>query len=177
MGAKETELATFAGGCFWCTEAVFSRLRGVEKVIPGYTGGHTPNPTYEEVCTGTTGHAEAIQITFNPRAIDYNDLLRVFWQTHDPTKLNRQGPDVGSQYRSAIFHASEDQRNKALKSAAQAQQMHRSPIVTEIVPLKEFYPAESYHLNYYAKNPQKPYCRLVIDPKILKLQKDLPEYL
>jgi peptide-methionine (S)-S-oxide reductase len=167
------ELATLAGGCFWCTEAVFQKLNGVEKVIPGYTGGHVDNPTYEEVSTGETGHAEAIQIEFNPQVISFETLLDVFWQLHDPTTLNQQGADHGTQYRSAIFYHDQKQHdtaNQSLKTATKSG-FFSEPIVTEIVPFKKFYPAEKEHLNFYKNNPNQPYCRIVIDPKIQKLFK------
>jgi len=169
--------ATFAGGCFWCTEAIFSRLKGVLKVIPGYSGGNIKNPTYEQVSAGSTGHAEAIQITYNPKEISYEDLLYIFWKTHDPTTLNRQGNDVGKEYRSIIFYHSPQQKMKVLKSKKIAQKVFRSPIVTEIIPYTNFYQAEGYHLKYYNKNPNATYCRLVIDPKIEKLKREFGKYL
>ncbi len=168
------EMATLAGGCFWCTEAVFKRLKGVEKVVPGYAGGHVENPSYEEVCTGTTGHAEAIQITFDPEVISYEALLEVFWHLHDPTTLNRQGNDVGTQYRSAIFYHDEAQKEAALKSKDEAEKgrLYRNKIVTEIVPFTKFYEAEKYHWDFYDSNRYYPYCQVVIDPKIQKLYKE-----
>lgn len=171
------ELATFGAGCFWCTEAVFDKLKGVNKVVSGYAGGTIPNPTYEQVCSRKTGHAEAVQITFDPKSITYSDLLNVFWQIHDPTQLNRQGPDSGEQYRSVIFYQNAEQKRQALKSKEEIQKSHRDPVVTQIVPLVNFYPAEIYHRNYYAKNREAPYCQLVIDPKIQKLKKEFGEYL
>lgn len=179
MKKNSRELATFAGGCFWCTEAIFKRIKGVEKVIPGYSGGSKENPTYEQVSSSTTGHAEAIQITFNPAKISYDDLLYIFWKTHDPTTPNQQGADVGTQYRSMIFYHNEIQKKKALASKNEMEKDNATgnSIVTEIVPFQKFYPAENYHKNYYAKNPAKPYCLLVIDPKIEKLKKDLGKYL
>lgn len=171
------EIATIAGGCFWCTEAVFVNLKGVEKVVPGYSGGSVENPSYEQVSSGETGHAESIQITFDHKVISYDELLYVFWKTHDPTQLNRQGKDVGPQYRSAIFYNDEVQKEKALKSKTEAQKFYASPIVTEIVPFKNFYPAEQYHREYYLKNRNAPYCRLVIDPKIQKLRKEFKDLL
>ncbi|ABQ25942.1 peptide-methionine (S)-S-oxide reductase MsrA [Geotalea uraniireducens] len=169
------ETATLAAGCFWCVEALFKRLEGVERVASGYAGGEVANPTYEEVCSGTTGHAEAIQITFDPEVISFEELLQVFWRSHDPTTRDRQGADVGSQYRSAIFCHDERQRQLAERSRAEAETLWIEPIVTEIVPFKNFYPAEGYHQDYYRLNRNQPYCRLVIDPKIQKLQKDFSE--
>ncbi len=169
----ERERATFGAGCFWCVEAVFRELQGVEKVVSGYTGGTVPNPSYEQVSTGRTGHAEAIQITFDPAVIRYDELLEVFWKTHDPTTLDRQGNDVGTQYRSAIFCHSEAQRQAAEKSKAalEASGYYKSPIVTEIAAATEFYPAEPYHQDYYLNNPAQPYCRVVIAPKVEKFRK------
>lgn len=167
------EEATFAGGCFWCTEAVFQRLKGVVSVKPGYTGGTKPSPTYDEVCSGETGHAEAIQIEFDPTQISYEKLVEVFFHLHDPTTLNRQGNDVGTQYRSAIFYHDESQRSAAQKIKAQVerQNIHDGTIVTELVPASTFYEAENYHQDYYKKNSYQPYCQYVIDPKITKLYK------
>lgn len=167
----KTELATLGGGCFWCTEAVFETLDGVKSVISGYAGGKTENPTYKEICTGQTGHAEVIQIEFDPSVISFEKLLDVFWNAHDPTTLNRQGADVGTQYRSTIMYHNEEQKRVAEKSKAAAQKHFKDPIVTEIVPLKKFYPAEEYHQDYFAKNPDKGYCTVVIRPKLLKLEK------
>ena len=166
-----TETATFAGGCFWCIEEIFRQQPGVLKVVSGYTGGETKNPTYREVCTGDTGHAEAIRITFDPRKIAYADLLAVFWKAHDPTQLNRQGADVGTQYRSAIFTHSEAQAAAAQadKAAENDSGRHARPLVTEIVPAGTFYPAEDYHQEYYRNNRRAPYCRAVIQPKLKKL--------
>ncbi|MEO9320726.1 MAG: peptide-methionine (S)-S-oxide reductase MsrA [Nitrososphaera sp.] len=168
-----TETATFASGCFWCTEAVFGRLQGVKSVLPGYSGGRVENPTYEQVCSGRTGHAEAAQIEFDPDVISYEKLLDVFWHTHDPTTLNRQGNDVGTQYRSAIFYHDERQREIAEKSKMELEKTgaYSDPVVTEIVPFKKFYVAEDYHKNYYDQNREAPYCAFVIDPKIRKLTK------
>ncbi|MEM3086225.1 MAG: peptide-methionine (S)-S-oxide reductase MsrA [Halobacteria archaeon] len=163
------EKATLASGCFWCAEAVFRRMKGVKEVVVGYTGGKRPNPTYEEVCSGATGHAEASQITFDPAEASYEDLLRLFFESHDPTTLNRQGADVGAQYRSAIFYHDEAQKRAAEKAKAEAQKEWDDPIVTEIVPLEKFYPAEDYHQDYYAKNPRAPYCAFVIAPKLKKM--------
>jgi len=169
---EKYEKATLAGGCFWCLEAAFQQLDGVVDVVSGYTGGHVPNPTYEQVCTGTTGHVEAVQITFDPRVISFEELLEVFWTIHDPTTLNRQGADVGTQYRSAIFYHNEDQRKIALRSIREvAEPLWKKKIVTEVVPLDTFYRAEDYHQEYYFNNKQAPYCRIVIDPKLEKLRK------
>lgn len=165
-----SEKATFGAGCFWCVEAVFQRLHGVESVQSGYTGGSTINPTYKQVCTGNTGHAEVIQITFNPDQIQYKSLLEVFWHSHDPTTLNRQGNDEGTQYRSAIYYHNEAQRRIAEESKKEAQIDFKDPIVTEITPLGEFYVAEDYHNNYYNENLFQPYCNYVITPKIKKLE-------
>lgn len=176
---QQTELATFGGGCFWCTEAIFSNIKGVEKVIPGYSGGIDDHPTYLEVSSGSTGHAEAIQITFKPREIKYEDLLYIFWKIHDPTTLNRQGSDVGTQYRSVIFFHTEEQKNIALKSKENLEKsaFYKNNIVTEILPFTNFFPAEPYHKEYYFKNRNQPYCRLVIDPKIQKLRKELKKFI
>ncbi len=166
------EKATVAGGCFWCLEAVFSPLRGVDRVVSGYTGGPVRNPAYREVCHGTTGHAEAVEISFNPSVISYRDLLEIFFAFHDPTTLNRQGPDTGSQYRSAIFYHSEAQRSTArqLIDELTATGTFGAPIVTEVVPQAPFYPAEEYHQSYFARNPGQPYCQAVIAPKVAKLR-------
>ena len=170
--SEEMEVAILAGGCFWCTEAVFSRIRGVEKVEPGYTGGSVKNPTYEQVSTGATGHAEAAQITFNPRVISFSEILEIFFATHDPTTLNRQGPDVGTQYRSAIFYVNEKQRITAKRVIAELEKekIWSTPIVTELSPLMTFYKAETYHKDYYKNHPSQPYCQQVITPKLVKLQ-------
>lgn len=167
------EKATFGGGCFWCTEAIFARMKGVRSVVSGYSGGHVPSPTYKQVCTGTTGHAEVVQITFDPAQIAFSDLLDIFWKTHDPTTLNRQGPDVGTQYRSAIFYHNDEQRKEAerQKRALEESKSFRTPIVTEIVPFREFYPAEDYHQDYFAVNGRQPYCSVVIRPKVEKAEK------
>jgi peptide-methionine (S)-S-oxide reductase len=177
--AENLETATFAAGCFWCVEALFGRLRGVIKVVSGYAGGTVPNPTYEEVCSGMTGHAEAVQITFDPEEISFGDLLEVFWRTHDPTTPNRQGADVGTLYRSAIFWHYESQRVKAEESKRKVGKVRLwpDPIVTEIVPFTNFYPAEDYHQDYYRMYPHQGYCRLVIDPKIRKLQREFGDKL
>lgn len=166
---QKTSEATLANGCFWCTEAVYARVPGVTGFSPGYAGGHTPHPTYEQVRTGRTGHAECARITFDPRRISFERLLEVFWATHDPTTLNRQGGDVGTQYRSAIFFHDEAQRTAALRSKEEAQKRLTDPIVTEIAPLTEFYPAEEYHRRYYEQHQSQPYCRLVIAPKVEKV--------
>lgn len=168
-----TELATFGGGCFWCTEAIFQRLPGVKSVASGYAGGKTENPSYEEVCSGRTGHAEVIQIEFDPAQLSFASLLDVFWHAHDPTTLNRQGADVGTQYRSIILYASEEQKKTAEKAKQTASSQFSNPIVTEIVPLKKFYKAERYHQNYFNNNPSAPYCSFVIRPKLDKVLKQL----
>ncbi len=173
------EQATFGNGCFWCTEAVFQRLLGVQSVVSGFSGGSVKNPSYQEVCTGTTGHAEAIQITYDPALVSYEELLEVFWQTHDPTTLNRQGNDVGTQYRSVIFTHSDEQKELAekYKKKLDASGAFADPIVTEIVPFTEFYRAEDYHQNYFNDNPRQPYCRFMIVPKLDKLKKVFHEKL
>jgi peptide-methionine (S)-S-oxide reductase len=167
-----TELATLAGGCFWCLEAVFEQLRGVTKVTSGYAGGHVPNPSYEAVCTGTTGHAEVVQVAFDPDEISFRDLLGVFFTLHDPTTLDRQGGDVGTQYRSAVFYHDDAQRRTAEEVVREMEAEHAfdDPIVTKIEPLDAFYPAEEYHREYYRRNPNQPYCRAVITPKVAKLR-------
>ncbi|MEM7335283.1 MAG: peptide-methionine (S)-S-oxide reductase MsrA [Chloroflexota bacterium] len=173
MSEKQLEQATLGGGCFWCVEAVYQDLKGVEKVESGYTGGHVPNPTYQQVCTGTTNHNEVIQITFDPDVISYSDLIEIFWRVHDPTTLNRQGADVGTQYRSGIYYHNEAQKAIAEQSKAEtdATDLWANPIVTEIESLGEFYGAEDYHQNYFNENPYQPYCRMVIDPKVRKFKK------
>jgi len=167
------EIATFAGGCFWCTEAVFLEIRGVEKVVSGYIGGKTKNPTYKDICTGETGHAEAIQITYNPNEVAYEDLLEVFFGTHDPTTLNRQGADVGTQYRSEIFYHSEVQKTKAENyiQLLEKEKLYDKKIVTKVSSATEFYLAEEYHQNYYNQNSSQGYCQMVIAPKLEKLRK------
>ena len=166
-----TEVATFGAGCFWCVEAVFQELKGVMQVQSGYMGGDAPNPTYREVCSGTTGYAEVTQITFDPSVISYEELMEVLWTTHDPTTLNRQGADAGTQYRSAIFYHNESQKNQAEKSKAEtAPKLWDKTIVTQIVPADIFYPAEDYHQDYYANNPNAGYCQIVINPKIQKVR-------
>ena len=168
-----TDTATFATGCFWCTEAIFQRFHGVIKVVSGYTGGAIPNPTYEEVCTGNTGHAECCQIVYDPAKVSYDELLEVFWKTHDPTTLNRQGNDVGTQYRSAIFYHNEEQKEKAVhyKKELDTSGAFNSTIVTVIEPFTVFYSAEGYHQNYFNDNSNQMYCRFVIVPKIEKFKK------
>ncbi len=169
----ESALATFGGGCFWCTEAVFAEVEGVYRVVSGYIGGPNPNPTYEEVCRGNTGHAEAVQIEYDPEKVDYAQLLEIFWKTHDPTTLNRQGNDVGTQYRSVVFyHDAEQQKTaEALKAELDKSGAFDAPIVTEIVAQQEFFPAEDYHQDYYARNGSQSYCRFVIEPKLEKFRK------
>jgi peptide-methionine (S)-S-oxide reductase len=164
--------AVFGSGCFWCSEAVFSELNGVLKVEPGYAGWSAPNPSYEDVCTDTTGHAEVARVTFDPSAISYRELLEVLFSTHDPTTLNRQGADEGTQYRSAIFYLSDPQKREAegIIEELTREKVFRDPIVTEVVPLTTFYPAEEYHRDYYRRNPSKPYCRAVIAPKLAKFR-------
>ncbi len=171
MTAHET--ATLAGGCFWCLEAAFQELKGVERVESGYAGGTAPNPSYEQVCLGITGHAEVVQVTFDPSVISYRDLLEVFFTIHDPTTLNRQGPDHGTQYRSAIFYHSPEQRAAAegVIAALAAEKVWGDPIVTQLAPLAAFYPAEEYHRDYYRRNPGQGYCQIVIAPKVAKVRK------
>ncbi len=166
---EKTEQATLGGGCFWCLEAVFQRIPGVVSVTSGYAGGTVANPTYEEVCTGKTGHAEVVQITYDPAKVTYEDLLHTFWECHDPTTMNRQGADVGTQYRSVIFYQNEKQKEIAEKSKAAAQKEFSDPIVTAIQPLTAFYKAEDYHQDYFNKHTNAPYCTLVIKPKLRKL--------
>jgi len=175
MNTNETEFATFGGGCFWCMEAEFQRIPGVIHVTSGFAGGHTENPTYKQVCTGDTGHAEVTQIEFDPKKISYEKLLNYFWDAHDPTTLNRQGADTGTQYRSIILYNSDAQKAAAEKSKAEAASRFKDPIVTEIVPLKKFYKAEDYHQNYYNDNPNEGYCQVVIKPKVDKFEKKLKE--
>jgi peptide-methionine (S)-S-oxide reductase len=172
MNSENLEVATLAGGCFWCTEAAFSIIKGVERIEPGYTGGTVPNPTYEQVSTGKTGHSEAAQIFFDPNLISYREILEIFFTMHDPSSLNRQGADVGTQYRSAIFYHSQEQKATAEKLIDELNKegIWNKPIVTAVEPLKVFYRAESYHKDYYKKHPKEPYCQAVISPKIAKLQ-------
>ncbi|MDM8531236.1 peptide-methionine (S)-S-oxide reductase MsrA [Anaerolineales bacterium HSG25] len=167
------QIATLGAGCFWCIEAVYLELQGVEKVVSGYTGGQIVNPTYQQICTGTTGHAEVAQISFDPAVLSFADLLQVFWHVHDPTTLNRQGGDVGTQYRSVIFYHDEEQRAIAEQSKADtdSSDLWTNPIVTEISPLDIFYLAEDYHQNYFAQNPFQPYCQMVVAPKVQKFRK------
>jgi peptide-methionine (S)-S-oxide reductase len=174
-----SSIATLGGGCFWCVEGSLNQLNGVSKVISGYTGGHTDNPTYEDICTGTTGHAEVAQITFDPAVIDYRTLLIAFFAIHDPTTLNRQGNDVGTQYRSVIFTHDAEQDAVARKLIADLEQNNvwDAPIVTEIKPLPRFYPAENYHQDYFAKNPFQPYCMAVVGPKVQKIREKFRELL
>src|SRR5216684_7472875 len=173
MHVSQSEVATLAGGCFWCVEAAFGQLRGVEGVESGYSGGTVPNPSYEDVCTGTTGHAEVVQITFDPQIVSFADLLHVFFTIHDPTTLNRQGGDVGTQYRSAVFYHSAAQKAAAERVMAElaAEKVWDDPLVTELVPLERFYPAEEYHRDYFRRNPTQGYCRAVIAPKVAKVRK------
>jgi peptide-methionine (S)-S-oxide reductase len=179
MSDQKTEKATFGSGCFWCTEAVFQQLRGVESVESGYSGGDAANPSYEQVCSGRTGHAEVVQITYDPDVISFDELLTVFWQTHDPTTLNRQGHDVGTQYRSAILYHTDAQRRtaEAYKAQLDASGTFGSPIVTEITPFRNFYPAEDYHRDYFRLNPAQSYCAAVIRPKVEKFQKQFQDLL
>jgi peptide-methionine (S)-S-oxide reductase len=166
------ELATFGAGCFWCVEAVFQDLQGVEKVVSGYSNGRIANPTYREVCSGLTGHAEVIQITYDPQIISFKELLEVFWKTHDPTTLNRQGNDTGTQYRSGVYYHNDEQRRLAEEYKQKLNDAHAfdNPIVTEIEPLKSFYPAEDYHQNYFKQNGHEPYCQFVARPKVEKVR-------
>lgn len=172
MEKERVQKMTVGGGCFWCTEAVFDEIKGVEKVVSGYSGGKVPGtPTYREVCSGLTGHAEVIQITYDPAIISYEDLLIVFMTTHDPTTLNKQGGDRGTQYRSVIFYQNDDEKLIAEKVLEKMKSYYSDPIVTELSPLQKFYPAEDEHKDYYANNPTQPYCAAVISPKIAKLRK------
>ena len=176
---KKVEVATFGNGCFWCTEAVFEELKGVESAVSGYSGGRVPNPTYEQVCTGGTGHAEVIQVTYDPAVISFPELLEVFWMTHDPTTLNQQGPDHGTQYRSAVFYHNDEQRELAEKYKQRLDESGAfdAPIVTEITKFEKFYPAEDYHQEYFSANPRQPYCRAVVKPKVVKFRKAFKEKL
>jgi len=177
--SEKLEIVTFGSGCFWCTEAVFQNLRGVKSAVSGYSGGKVVNPTYEQVCSGNTGHAEVIQVTYDPAVIPFEDLLRVFWRTHDPTTLNRQGHDVGTQYRSAIFYHNDEQRKIAeqYKKQLDESKTFSAPIVTEITPFEKFYSAENYHQKYYDLNPNQGYCQAVIRPKVEKFKKEFGELL
>jgi peptide-methionine (S)-S-oxide reductase len=174
--SNRSEFATIGGGCFWCTEAVYNELKGVLKVESGYSGGFVINPTYEQVCTGRTGHAEVVQITFNPTIISFREILEVFFSTHDPTSLNRQGADIGNQYRSVIFYNNEIQKETAeeLIRETSIQKKWKNPIVTKIEPFKTFYKAEEYHRNYYKRKPKNIYCKFIIEPKIIKMRKLYP---
>ncbi|HKX16883.1 MAG TPA: peptide-methionine (S)-S-oxide reductase MsrA [bacterium] len=179
QGAPREEVATLAGGCFWCLEAVYDDLDGVLRVESGYAGGTVPNPSYQQVCTGSTGHAEVVQITFDPRVLSYQDLLEVFFTIHDPTTLNRQGNDIGTQYRSAIFYQSPEQKVAAEQAIRELTEARRfaHPIVTEVKPLTAFYKAEDYHQEYFANNPHQPYCQAVVGPKVAKFRKAYRERL
>lgn len=168
---SDLKKATFAGGCFWCTDAVFRMLKGVKSVTSGYAGGEKENPSYEEVSSGQTGHVEAVQIEFDPNEISYPELLEVFWQTHNPTEVNRQGPDVGSQYQAAIFYHDEDQKQLAEESQQKLAGEFKQPIATQILPFRNFFKAEEHHQNYFEKNPHAPYCQIVIKPKVEKMEK------
>ncbi len=174
MTKSGTDTAIFAGGCFWCTEAIFKEMKGVKSAIPGYTGGKRPNPTYEQVTTGATGHAEAVKIIFDPSLVSYEELLQIFFATHDPTTLNRQGNDVGTQYRSAVFYTNEKQKElvKAYIKFLNDSDVYDHYIVTEVVSATDFYEAEDYHKNYLAKNPENPYCQYVVLPKLEKFRKE-----
>jgi len=176
---QNEEKATLAGGCFWCLEAVFVDLRGVSRVESGYTGGHVPNPTYQAVCNGTTGHAEVVQVSFDPRVVSFKELLEVFFTIHDPTTLNRQGGDSGTQYRSAIFYHTPEQKETSAQVIAElgAARVWNAPIVTEVTPLADYYAAENYHQDYYQNNASQPYCRAVIEPKVSKFRKQYLEKL
>jgi peptide-methionine (S)-S-oxide reductase len=171
-GPKNIEVATMGSGCFWCSEAIFSQLKGVEKVESGYSGGRSANPSYQDVCSGTTGHAETVQVTFDPGIISYEDVLHIFFTTHDPTTLNRQGADVGTQYRSVIFYHGDKQRETAQRVIKElnGSKVWKNPIVTEVSPFKAFYKAEDYHQEFYERNRNYPYCQVVIEPKIAKLR-------
>ena len=176
---KSTDIATLGGGCFWCLEAIFKDLRGVDRIISGYAGGHLDNPTYQEVCTGKTGHAEVVQIVFNSNEITFTDLLRIFFVIHDPTTLNRQGEDVGSQYRSVILTRNESEAKVAYDviREVEGQGLWSNRVVTEVTPLDKFYSAEAYHKDYFINNPDQGYCRVVIAPKVSKFRKEYLEYL
>jgi len=179
MSETKNDIAVFAGGCFWCTEAVFDELRGVRSVVSGYAGGTTKNPTYEQVCSGSTGHAEAIKIDFDPGQLSFRDLMTVFFATHDPTTLNRQGNDAGTQYRSAILYANEEQKQQAeaFIKELEVAKTYKNQIVTTLEPLREFYPAEDYHQKFFANNPYQPYCQYTIPPKLNKLHKQFSQLL
>jgi peptide-methionine (S)-S-oxide reductase len=176
---SKIQTATLAAGCFWCVEAVFDDLKGVQDVVSGYSGGHTDNPTYQQVCSETTGHAEVVQVTFDADELSYADLLRVFFTVHDPTTLNRQGGDIGTSYRSAIFYHDEDQRKTAEAIIAEitSEGLYSDPIVTEVTPFGKFWPAEDYHQEYFANNPNQPYCSAVVAPKVAKFRQKFAERL
>jgi peptide-methionine (S)-S-oxide reductase len=173
-GSGEREVATLGGGCFWCLEAVYQEMPGVEEVVSGYAGGHVHNPTYDQVCDGVTGHAEVVQVTFDPARVSYREILELFFLIHDPTTKDRQGGDVGTQYRSAIFHHSEDQRRTAEEVMREVERSGTwdAPLVTELAPLEHFYPAERYHQDYYRRNPRQPYCQVVVEPKLAKARRE-----
>jgi len=173
MSSRQLDTATIAGGCFWCLEAIFERLAGVDQVVSGYTGGSVADPTYDDVCGGATGHAEALQISFDPAVISYRELLEIFLAFHDPTTLNRQGPDVGTQYRSAIFYRDDEQARtaRAVIADLEGKRIFGAPIVTEVTPLTVFYPAEAYHQQYFQRHPERMYCQAMIAPKVAKLRK------
>jgi len=173
MSSRQLDTATIAGGCFWCLEAIFERLAGVDQVVSGYTGGSVADPTYDDVCGGATGHAEALQISFDPAVISYRELLEIFFAFHDPTTLNRQGPDVGTQYRSAIFYRDDEQARtaRAVIADLEGKRIFGAPIVTEVTPLTVFYPAEAYHQQYFQQHPERMYCQAMIAPKVAKLRK------
>jgi len=177
--SEHLEVATLGGGCFWCVEAIYQDVQGVHKVVSGYAGGKVDNPTYQQVCMGTTGHAEVVQITFDPHIISYEDILYIFWRVHDPTTLNRQGADIGTQYRSVIYTHNDEQKAIAEKSKADtdASDLWSKSIVTEISPFTNFYEAEHYHQDYYSQNPRQPYCMAVIDPKVQKFKKQFADRL
>ena len=177
--SPDIKKATLGAGCFWCVETIFQQLQGVQQVVAGYAGGKIINPTYKQVCTGNTGHAEVIQVTFDPAIISYAEILKVFWQIHDPTTLNRQGSDIGTQYRSVIFCHDPEQKEIAERSQAEllASGLWSNPIVTEIVTFTNFYPAEEYHQNYFNRNPEQGYCQMVINPKVQKFRKDFSSQL
>ncbi len=176
---RSEDQATFGAGCFWCVEAIFSRVKGVLLVKSGYSGGHVKNPSYKEVCSGLTGHAEVCQLTYNPEQVSFLELLEIFWQTHDPTTLNRQGNDVGTQYRSVIFYHSDEQKRLAekMKKKLDEEDIWTDPIITEITAFSSFFPAEDYHDDYFSRNPSQPYCSVVINPKVEKFEKVFREYL
>ena len=173
MAGNNYEKATLGGGCFWCTEAVYKEMKGVVEVMPGYCGGFVKNPSYREVCTGNTGHAEVVQVTFDPSVVSYSEILEVFFKTHDPTTLNRQGADVGTQYRSVIFYRSEEQKQTALHviKLLEQEKVYEDPVVTEVSKFDVFYPAEDYHKDYFARNKNQPYCQFVVAPKVEKFRK------